>query len=304
MSNNKCRRAKYTPPTVQPKVKKNCGMHMQDMRYQDIDWNRLWQLERQKKSRKSKTAADWDRKAPTFAKLNERSAYNEKFIELLSPEPSWTILDVGSGPGTLAIPLAKQVRRVTALDFSAGMLDVLEQRARELGIANITTRRLSWSDDWGRHGVDRHDVAIASRSLSVPDLRACLEKLSNFARREVVVTDRVGPGPLDPDAFQAVGRGLETGPDYIITVNILYQMGFLAAVDFIRLENSHRYRSLEEAVENYIWMFAEPTEQERRKLEDYVRSIARRDSDSIITLHPRHVTTWALIRWNPGLRRP
>lgn len=277
---------------------------MQDMLFADIDWNRLRQLELQKNSRKSKNAEDWDRKAASFAKRNEGSVYNEKFIELLRPEPSWTILDVGSGPGTLAIPLARLVRHVTALDFSPGMLAVLEQKAREQGIANITMRTLSWSDDWHRHSIAGHDVALASRSLSVPDLRASLARLNDFARKEVVVTDRVGPGPFDPDAFQAVGRKLDTGPDYIFTINILYQMGFLAGVDFIRLENSHRYHSFDEAVENYIWMFPDPTGQERRKLEEYVRSIAVRENNGIIILHPRHVTTWAFIRWNPGLRRP
>lgn len=276
---------------------------MQVRRFEDIDWNRLRQLEQQKTSRKSKNADDWDRKASSFAKRNEGSVYNEKFIELLWPEPSWTILDVGSGPGTLAIPLAGIVRHVTALDFSPGMLAVLEQKAREQGISNITTRKLSWSDDWRHHSIPRHDVALASRSLSVQDLRAALEQLSAFARREVVVTDKVGTGPFDPAAFQALGRKLETGPDYIFTVNILYRMGFPATLDFIRLENSHRYRTFEEAVENYIWMFPEPTRQERRRLEEYVRSIAVRENDGIITLHPRHVTTWAFIRWNPAVKR-
>jgi SAM-dependent methyltransferase len=277
---------------------------MRNMRFEDIDWNRLRQFEQRKKNRQNKTAEDWDRKAAGFAKRNEGSMYNQKFIDLLRPEPSWTILDVGSGPGTLAIPLARHVRHVTALDFSSGMLGALAQKARELEISNISLRKLSWSDDWRRLAVAQHDIVLASRSLSVPDLKAALEKLSAFARREVVVTDRVGPGPFDPDAFQAVGRKLESGPDYIFTINILYQMGFLASVDFIRLENSLRYHSFDEAVENFIWMFPDPTPQERRMLEEYVRSIATRENDGIIILHPRHVTTWAFIRWNPGLRRP
>ena len=79
---------------------------------------------------------------------------------------------------------------------------------------------------------------------------------------------------------------------------------YMHTVDFIRLENSHRYRSMDEAVGNSISMFPDPTGPERRKLEKYVRSVAVTGEDGIVTLHPRHVTTWAFIRWDPGIRRP
>jgi SAM-dependent methyltransferase len=273
---------------------------MTDIRFEDIDWNLLWQKARESATRKSKTSADWDRKADSFAGRNTRGVYNNLFISLLKPDRSWSVLDVGCGPGTLAIPLAAMVKRVTALDFSSRMLEILEQRSAEKELTNISAHRLSWTDDWRQHGITMHDAVIASRSLAVEDLRQALEKLTSFAARTVVVSDRVGSGPFDPDAFAAVGRQLRPGPDYIYTVNLLYRMGIQASVDFITLEDQHRYSSLEEAVDNYSWMFSDLTDREKKQLEDYVRSISFPLAGGIVTLRPRHIPAWAVIRWSPS----
>lgn len=52
------------------------------------------------------------------------------------------VLDVGSGPGRIAIPAARRVGqrgRVVALDLQSRMLDVLRRRIAEHGIRNIET---------------------------------------------------------------------------------------------------------------------------------------------------------------------
>ena len=276
---------------------------MQLRRYQDIDWGLLWQQSQAEKSWQSKGATDWDGRAATFAQRTEQSPYTEKFLALLKPEPGWSVLDVGSGPGTLALPLAARVQKVTCIDFSANMLNILARQAKEQQLANIRTCHISWTDNWQQHGIAPHDVVIASRSLAVPDLGAALRRLTEFAVQKVAVTDRVGHGPYDPDAFAAIGRPLHTGPDYIFTVNLLYQMGYLATVAFICLEETARYRSHEEAVSRYLWMFRDLTVNETDKLRRYIRSISDQDEDGSVSLHSRHVPTWAFISWHPGCSR-
>jgi SAM-dependent methyltransferase len=57
--------------------------------------------------------------------------------------PGETVLDVGAGPGFAAVDLAEIVGRsgkVLALERSRRFLDVLEDRAGRLGLANIETR--------------------------------------------------------------------------------------------------------------------------------------------------------------------
>ncbi len=272
---------------------------MTNFHFQDLDWGLLRQQANTKKSQHHKNAADWDRKARSFAGRTAHSVYTEQFLELLAPDPDWSVLDIGCGPGTLALPVAACTRQVTAIDFSGNMLKILQERAAGQGLQNISTRQLSWDDNWRQHGIKPHDVAIASRSLAVHDLKRALTRLNSFATRRVCITDRVRHGPKDPDAFAAVGRELSAGPDYIYTVNILYQMGILPTVDYIPLEKTLEYRSFAEAVAGYSWMFHNLDQDEEELLKKYVRRISNTNQDGTVTVHRRIVPTWAYISWTP-----
>jgi SAM-dependent methyltransferase len=276
---------------------------MPPLRYQDLDWNLLRQQAQLDKSWQPKGESDWDCRAAAFAKRTEKSLYTHSFFNLLKPEKDWSILDVGSGPGTLALPLAPMVKHITCIDFSANMLQILENRASKQHITNISTCKASWTDEWRQYGIRPHDVVIASRSLAVNDLRSALLRLSEFARKKVVITDRVHHGPFDPDAFAAVGRPLNTGPDYIYTLNLLYQLGQLATVDFIRIEENLHYASLDDAFSRYAWMFRDLSTTETNQLRKYIGSIAIKHEDGSFTLRGRHVPTWAYISWHPTASR-
>jgi len=269
---------------------------------QELDWNLLWHQAQKKKTRLSKKAADWDNKAASFARRTTESSYTDKFLALLNPRPEWRILDVGCGPGTLALPLATRSRQVTALDFSGNMLAILKQKALQRKLNNITTYQLSWQDDWRQHGIKPHDVAIASRSLAVPDLKEALIRLSSYGTRKICVTDRVGHGPKDPGAFAAVGRKLVSGPDYIYTVNLLYQMGYLPTISYIELEQTLTYASFAKAMDSYLWMFRALNDTERERLKSYIMSIGHRHADGTVTIQREQPPTWAFISWHPEKR--
>lgn len=271
---------------------------MVSIKSDNLDWNELWKKARAGQNYRSKTAADWDRKAASFARRNTGSVYAEQFIRLLQPHKSWSVLDIGCGPGTLALPLAKLVNKVTGLDFAPKMLDILNRQAAAQGSTNISTFTLAWDDNWEEQGIEPHDVVLASRALAVDDLGAALQKMNRFARKSVAVTDRVGPGPFDPQAFAAVGRELQAGPDYIYTVNLLYQMGIQASVQFIRHEETMECESMDEAMDMYIWMFHDLGQHERKELQKYLHSITRKTASGSLIIHREHVPTWAFIRWN------
>ena len=219
---------------------------------------------------------------------------------MIDPAPGATVLDVGSGPGTLALPLARRVSRVTALDFSGQMLAELEGRAAAEGITNIRTVRGAWEDDWPALGLEPHDIAVASRSLSVDDLEGALVKLNAFARQRVYLTDRVGPGPFDPEIFAAVGRKFEPGPDYIITVNLLYRLGIYARVDFIPAEYTSVYSSREEAIDSCRWMLDELRPGEEEKFEAFLAERLRQEPAGGWVLPRRHQPLWAVLWWDKG----
>lgn len=271
------------------------------MRYQDIDWDTMWRESRAHKSWKKKKSSDWDQRAASFAERNLDSPFAAQFMAHLRTEPEWSVLDVGCGPGTLAIPLAGLVRRVTALDYSAAMLAELAKRAKAAKLKNITPIQASWDDDWQALGIPRHEVAIASRSLSVDDLQGALRKLNAWASKAVYVVDRVGAGPFDPDLFGAIGRAFEPGPDYIFTLNILYSLGIHAKVDFLTLESNKTYSSREEALQSYRWMVDDLTAGEEERLAAYVAARLSQLDEKTWQLTRQTPPRWALISWRtPG----
>ncbi|MGQ9499533.1 MAG: class I SAM-dependent methyltransferase [Dissulfurimicrobium sp.] len=265
------------------------------MPFTKIDWSRLWKEARAREKRR-KGPDVWDRRAPSFAKHAAQSSYVQDFIKLLSPDPSWSVLDVGSGPGTLAIPLAGKVREITAIDFSSVMIDILKRECACLGIKNITAIKASWEDDWNAIGIQPHDVAIASRSIIVDDLEAALLKLDSIATKQVYISAPVGDGPFDRRFFDAVGRQFPERPDYIYIYNLLYQLGILANVTFITLCDKKIYGSFEEAFESNKWMFDDITPEEEERLANYLKDHLVPEGERLSMSYER-IIRWAVISW-------
>lgn len=265
--------------------------------YSDIDWQLLWANSRENKSWKSKDAGDWSKKSATFALRTRHSAYVAQFLKIIDIDSDSTVLDVGCGPGTLAVPYAKKAARVTAIDYSKGMLSELKTYAREQDVHNIKTIQCSWQDNWEEHQVDKHDLVIASRSMNIESLAEGIQKLERFAHKRLVIADRIAPSPYDPDAFAAIGREFSSGPDYIYTVNMLYHFGIHPRIDHIELSDELSFSNLEEAVLAYKWMFRDLSKDEEKKLTTFLASRIIKSNDDSIIVKRDFPQRWAVLSW-------
>jgi ubiquinone/menaquinone biosynthesis C-methylase UbiE len=63
--------------------------------------------------------------------------YAEKALSMVALGPQNHILDVATGPGTLAFLAAPRVSRVSAIDFAPGMVDQVGARAARDGVSNV-----------------------------------------------------------------------------------------------------------------------------------------------------------------------
>jgi ubiquinone/menaquinone biosynthesis C-methylase UbiE len=54
--------------------------------------------------------------------------------------PGARVLDVAAGPGRLTLLAAKEAKSVEAIDFASEMIALLEQRARDAGLINVSAR--------------------------------------------------------------------------------------------------------------------------------------------------------------------
>ncbi|MCC6346287.1 MAG: methyltransferase domain-containing protein [Nitrospirales bacterium] len=266
------------------------------MDIKSIDWNEAWKKARSERSRKWSDSAFWNKRAPSFAKHATESPYASDFIGIMQPGSHWSVLDVGCGAGTLALPLSRMVRRITALDRSGAMIALLEERVSKEVLTNITALTAGWEDDWEGIGIVAHDTVIASRSLIVEDLRAALDKLDRFARKKIYLSALVGDGPFDRRMHEAVGRELNTGPDYLYVYNLLHQMGILANVAFVTNRESKTFGSHEEALNSLRWMFADMSAEEEQRLAGYLKEKLV-DQNGRWTMSHERVVRWAVIWW-------
>ncbi|MFA5354276.1 MAG: class I SAM-dependent methyltransferase [Thermodesulfovibrionales bacterium] len=267
------------------------------MEMRQIDWNRLWMDARTERTRKWDGKSFWNKRAPSFAKHATESGYAKDFLEIMGPEPHWTVLDVGCAAGTLAVPLSRKVQGITAMDISDVMLEMLDDRCRKQGIGNIRTIKGGWEDDWDSLGVGTHDVAIASRSLIVNDLRTAMAKLNNAARERVILSSMVGDGPFDRRIYEAVGRDLNRGPDYIYVYNLLHQMGIYAHLTFVKLPDDKTYTDHEACLNSLRWMLEDMTAEEEERLRLYLHDnlVERRGRWE---MSYKKVVRWAVIWWD------
>ncbi|QPR27942.1 class I SAM-dependent methyltransferase [Edwardsiella hoshinae] len=261
----------------------------------DIDFAALYRQQLTLAQRTPKSPEHWDRRAQamsvTCAAAND--PYLQQLTAAIDLRQAQTLLDVGCGPGSVCLALAPRLRQVYGLDYSPGMLAVAAQRAAQQGIDNAILLRRAWEEPWD--DIPRCDIAVASRSTLVDDLRPALAKLNRHARLGVYTTHPVSSSFVDGEILRAIGRPVRELPNYLYAVNILYQMGIYAEVNFIRVPAcQQRAESAAQFADALSVALGEVSAEERQALEAYYRHCR---------LHGRTpagaLRDWALISWRP-----
>ncbi len=98
---------------------------------------------------------------------------------LARPDDTW--IDIGAGGGRLAVPLARVVRRVIAVEPSESMRGELAAATADAGLSNIEVRDLRWPDPgW----TDAADVALAAHAIyDISAIAPFLDAMEQHSRR-------------------------------------------------------------------------------------------------------------------------
>jgi len=109
--------------------------------------------------------------------------YRQVAEEIAAPAPQ-TVLDVGTGPGALAVAIARQCRScsVVGIDVAPEMLATAQQRARDAGVADRVVFKVA--DAVALPVADASvDVAVSTLSLHHwPDVASILRELHRVVR--------------------------------------------------------------------------------------------------------------------------
>ena len=105
----------------------------------------------------------------------------DRLRALARPDDTW--LDIGAGAGRFALPLARSVHEVVAVEPSDGMRAALEEIAAEHGIANVRTIAVRWPMDVDG-GAPMADVAlIAHVGYDIEAIGPFVDAMEAAARR-------------------------------------------------------------------------------------------------------------------------
>lgn len=105
-------------------------------------------------------AATWDAEPRRVALAR---AVADAIIEAAHPNAEMDVLDIGCGTGLLTLFLQPRVRNITGIDSSRGMLDVLDRKVRERGLANVRTRLCDVAR--GERPDGRYHLTVSSMAL-------------------------------------------------------------------------------------------------------------------------------------------
>ena len=271
------------------------------------DWAEEWK-QLQVLRQRSDDASYWEGRAKNFGHNDRPNDYANSFIELANLQEGESVFDMGCGNGALALPLARAGHPVLACDFSGGMLERLRADAEAQGLTNITSKQMSWADDWEAAGVlpKSCDVAIASRSIVTSDLRDSLERLSSVARRKCCITLSTGHSPRsDENILRAIGMTEAVGRDYWYALNILIQMGIKPELQYIKSARHDIYESFDEAYGNASLMLEgmgelvtpQRKQQLAQNLHAWVTEHLKPCESGFMFDEPR-VVSWAFISWD------
>ena len=258
-----------------------------------LDFSKLYKKQMKNSTFKSKSSSDWDKKAKEFNQNIKASSYTKDFIKKVDLNNCETLLDVGSGPATISLALAKKLKNIYALDYSPTMLELAKQNAKEQNIENLITIDKSWYDSW--EDVPNADIVIASRSMEVKDIKKALIKLNEKANKRVYITTKVGGSFIDKEILNQIKRDIIPRPDYIYLLNTLHTMGIFAKVDFIKTSSKKFDTSNEdEFIQKLKWSLGKISKKEEKNLREYFNTTykLKEKDESLI---------WAFIYWEKDL---
>jgi len=224
----------------------------------DVEWNQMWKDAIGGSSwgcLHGDGTEFWNKRTKQLEdqrKMNEDASM--KIISKMDLDSKSTVMDIGAGTGALAIPLAKLVRHVTAVDPSSSMISYLERNAREENLKNITCVKKTWEDVIPREDVAEHDVLVASHSLLMRDMKGALEKMDLLARKTVylITSARRDVGHYNQLWKMLYDKEYCPGPGYVYLYNILYEMGIYANVEISELVYNQPFSSQEDAMNLWI----------------------------------------------------
>ena len=202
-------------------------------------WCGLWRelCEAQARARAADGRADpadpWRHRARDFAagvarRWSAPDSSRETVAAWLGAHPGASLLDIGAGTGAWAAFLSPHAARITAVEPSAGMVEVLRETLAAAGAARVTVVPRAWPDD----AVGPHDATLCAHAMyGAADFAGFVRGLERVTRRHVFLLLRApDPDGVMAEATRRVRGHPHDSPNYQVGVNALLELGIFPDV--------------------------------------------------------------------------
>lgn len=266
-------------------------------------WTDQWEKPR---FREGKSEEFWDKRAEFFnSKVNLDSKESSDVYQLLKRKKLLCkddeVLDIGSGPGRHALPMASEVKQVIATDLSQNMLNYLKENANKASLKNIDTLHADWKDiDLDSHGWNKKfDLVCASMTPGVFNPNTLLKMneaskgscyLSGFVFRSDSIWDEL-KRQLDLNTKDTQGQNNKI----YYAFNLLWQLGYHPEISYQNRSWVDK-RNIEEAKDFYlskVALYREVTGNDKEVISNYLKKFQVKGSvEEVVT------TKVGVLLWN------
>lgn len=200
-----------------------------------VDWALLWrQLVETPNRGMGRMAEDaWAGRAQAFnervrQRWDREDSSRNFLLGLLKAHPGSTVLDIGAGAGAWACLFSPWTAKVTALDPSRAMIEVMEENLRERGITNVEVLQASWPEAT----VEDHDFCFCSHAMyDSPDFPAFVRRMEAVSRKGCLLLLRApAPDGVMAELAREIWGQPHDSPNFQVAYNCLFQMGILPNV--------------------------------------------------------------------------
>lgn len=273
-----------------------------------IHWQNTWQEMRNERMRKPQidpTLALFKKSANLFSRLIQSNNYEfgRKAVEILSGiiNAGFEVLEIGAGPGSLTIPLAKKVKKIDSVELSQKAIAQLKINLQEENLNNVEIINQDWSEMKDPVRSHKYDLVVCSHFLwQMPDIEGTLRRLENASHTYCAVIQPCGRDEIVKDVFEEIGKLKYTGQfepdaDYFAYV-ILREWGRWISVmpydyTFVRnLEEEIRY------VADFVGRYIKIDQGILKKIRKYL--LSKSETGTYIE-NNKAVVMW----WEPGTRQ-
>jgi len=221
------------------------------------------------------------------------------------PTDVW--LDIGAGAGRYALPLARVVREVVALDPSPGMLEALQVAMADHGVENVRVVPGRWpealADDGPLAKVAPSDVAlIAHVGYDIEAVGPFLDAMERVASREclAILMERSPAMIAEPFWPPLHGEVRIALPGLPAFVDLLRARGRDPAVTM--LESSRRRWGSRDEVETYVrrQTWVAPGTAKDKRMQALIDEWLVPSEDGLVELSVSEPLRVGLVAWRPG----